>query len=263
LADCYERNNQLASAWGSFREAEELARKRNDERADMAQQRAASLTPRLSRLSIVVPPDSKVSALELRLNGTSVPEVQWGAAAPIDAGAHTIEARAPGYETWSASVDVTGETQAVRVQIPLLTPKPVAERPPGAAPPLPVSIRIEDRGASIRTLGWVGMGAGVVGLGLGIVFEVQKGSKLDQRDRVCPGFMNCTVPQSKEIQSLSDDASTSHSIATGAFIVGGVLAAGGLAAVIFAPQPELRTEAAWVYPIIAPDVLGVSGGTTW
>src|SRR5690349_12341464 len=56
LADCLERNGQTASAWASFRDAAELAATRGDQRQALAEERAASLLPRLSKLQIEVAP---------------------------------------------------------------------------------------------------------------------------------------------------------------------------------------------------------------
>ena len=48
LAECFEKDGKLASAWGSFREAAEVAQKRGDTRGAHATERARALEPRLS-----------------------------------------------------------------------------------------------------------------------------------------------------------------------------------------------------------------------
>src|SRR5207244_3867733 len=53
-ADCLERNGQTASAWARFRDASEVAAARNDRRQNLANERAAKLLPRLSKLQIEV-----------------------------------------------------------------------------------------------------------------------------------------------------------------------------------------------------------------
>ena len=56
LAACYEHIGRLASAWGLYREAIDLAREAGDtKRRDYAQQQAALLEPRLAKLAISAP----------------------------------------------------------------------------------------------------------------------------------------------------------------------------------------------------------------
>ena len=264
LADCYAKNGQVASAWGSFREAEEMARIKGDERATLAREQAALLEPRLSRLSVEVPQEAQIPGLEVRVDGAPITQGAWGVATPIDPGSHGVEARAPGYETWSSSIDVTGETQQVKVQIPLLTKKPDAG--PASGPATPLRVHVDDSGSPIRTLGWVGVGVGAASLGLGAVFLVQKGSKVDERDAAvaqCPTLTNCGTVIDEKISTLNSEVRTADTIATAGFIAGGVLVAGGIAAVILAPKARANTESAWLLPAVSPQVLGLSGGMTW
>lgn len=262
LADCFAKNGQTASAWGSFREAEEMARLKGDERATLAREQAALLEPRLSRLKVTVPAEAQIQGLEVRVDGSPITPGAWGVATPIDPGSHGVEARAPGYETWSSSIDVTGEAQQVRVQIPLLTPKPEAA-PSSTGASGPVNVHVDDTGAPIRTLGWVGLGVGAASLGLGAVFLVQKGSALDERDTVCPSRDNCSEGEKQRIESLTSDARTADTLATAGFIVGGVLVAGGIGAIVFAPKPIGRTHAAWLLPVAGPGAVGLAGGMKW
>lgn len=264
LADCYAKNGQLASAWGSFREAEEIARNRGDERAALAKEQAALLEPRLSRLTVVVPAEASLPGLEVRVDGAPIMQGAWSVATPIDSGSHGIEARAPGYDAWSTSIDVTGEAQQVKVQIPILTQ--VAPVPAGdARGAAPLRVQVDDTGSTIRTLGWVGAGVGLVSLGVGTVFLVQKNSKLDERQRVCPILTaeECDPDEERQYNSLGNDANTAGTLSTVGFVAGGVLLAGGVAAIVLAPKPTARAESAWVLPALAPGTLGLSGGMRW
>lgn len=262
LADCYAKNGQLASAWGSFREAQEMAQLRGDDRAALAKEQAAKLEPRLSRITIIVPPRSNLQGLEVRVDGAPITAGAWGVATPIDAGSHGIEARAPGHDTWSSSIDVTGETQSVRVEIPLLTQSPAA--PPPTRGGGDGMGRTDDVSTPWPALGWVGVGVGAVGLGLGGVFLVQKQGKLDDRDRVCGASYECTTEeQVREIESLTQDADTANTLATASFVAGGVLLAAGMATLIFAPSRKPRTDSAWLIPAISTRGLGFTGGMKW
>ena len=264
LADCYSRNGQTASAWGSFREAEEMARMKNDDRASYAKEQAAQLQPRLSHLTITVPPDAaQVSGLEVRVDGSPVSSGAWSMANPIDSGTHAVEARAPGYQSWSSNVVVKGDAQDLRVEIPLLSQAAAAPAPSRGEGGTPVNVQVNDGGSPIRTLGWVGIGVGAASLGLGAVFLVQKTSKLDERDRVCPTRIDCDPSEETQINSLTSDARTSQTLSTAGFAVGGALVVGGILAVVLAPSPRAHTESAWLLPAVSPHVLGLAGGMTW
>lgn len=262
LATCYAKNGQVASAWGSFREAEEMARMKGDDRATLARDQAAQLAPRLSRLNVTVPQEAQLQGLEVRVDGSPIAPGAWGAATPIDSGSHGVEARAPGYETWSSSVDVIGDAQQVRVQIPLLTRKPEAA-PASTTTGGPVHVTVDDSGPPIRTLGWVGLGVGAASLGLGAVFLVQKNSALDERETVCPTRLDCTDGEKQRLASLTSDARTADTLATAGFVVGGALVAAGLAAVIFGPKSSAAPRAAWMLPVAGPGAVGLAGGMKW
>jgi hypothetical protein len=264
LADCYAKNGQLASAWGSFREAHEMAQLRGDDRAALAKEQATALEPRLSRITIIVPQLSNVEGLEVRVDGAPITAGAWSVATPIDPGSHGVEARAPGYDTWSSSIDVTGETQSVRVEVPLLTQSPTAAPPPSRHGGAFGGSRADESSTPWPALGWVGVGVGAVGLGLGGVFLVQKQGKLDDRDRVCGSDYACSnEEQLRDIESLTQDADTASTLATASFIAGGVLIAGGVATLIFAPSRRPRTDSAWLVPAISSQGLGFTGGMKW
>ncbi len=114
LADCYAKNGQVASAWGSFREAEEMARMKNDDRASYAKEQAAQLEPRLSHLTVLVPDSANLQGLEVRVDGSPISSGAWSLPSPVDRGPHNVEARAPGHQPWSSTVKVTGDGHSSR-----------------------------------------------------------------------------------------------------------------------------------------------------
>src|ERR1700679_1006853 len=91
LADCYEKNGQLASAWARFVEAKTLAgRASQPERATFAGQHASALEPRRSTLTIVI--DHPSDGLVVKRDGVVVDPAAYGVAVPVDGGPHTIDA---------------------------------------------------------------------------------------------------------------------------------------------------------------------------
>jgi hypothetical protein len=143
-ASCREKNNQLATAWGLFLEAERQTRGAADEPGKklhkVAVDHAARLEPRVSKLTIRVSAENRTEGLEISRGGDRADEVEWNRALPVDGGAHTITARAPGKADWSTTVTVGMEGDAQTVDVPKLAslpPAPVVAVTAPAPPPPP------------------------------------------------------------------------------------------------------------------------------
>lgn len=140
-AACREKNDQLATAWGLFLEAERQTRTASDAATQQLHQVAAShaarLEPRLSTLTITVPADNRVAGLEVLRGGDPVDPGAWNRALPVDGGTYRITARAPGNAAWSSTITIASERDAKAIEIPRL--KAAALEPPrvdrAAAPP--------------------------------------------------------------------------------------------------------------------------------
>jgi len=174
LADCYENTGQTASAWAAFKEAAGTAALRHDKREHVARERAAALQPKLSLLNILVPDQAEVQGLQIRRDELIVGSTQWGIAFPLDPGAHTVKATAPGHRPWSTEVQLDADSALVSVTVPLLEadppPGPSAPPPPAPAaapemheqmPERPIAHEADRRGDAQRIVG-----AGVAGAGL-------------------------------------------------------------------------------------------------
>lgn len=130
LADCYEHLGRLATAWATFRSAEDLAGKLEDARVTVARGRAAALEPRLNRLVLRVA--EPTPGLEVSRNGQTVGQAQWGVPVVVDVGVQRIEARGPGLVPFSRDLEVTGEGNSFELEIQterLPAPSPSAARP--------------------------------------------------------------------------------------------------------------------------------------
>lgn len=135
LASCREQNNQLASAWAAFVEAERMAHAAGNGKLEkVANGHARKLQPRLSRLTIAVPPDRRIPGLEVLRGNDPVDAARWNQAVPIDGGSYTITARAPGREPWSTITTVKTEGDVQTVAVPQLTESRVAAAPVRSAP---------------------------------------------------------------------------------------------------------------------------------
>ena len=149
LASCHENEHKLATAWFEFSGAIALARRdRRYDRVRFAQDRLAIIEPKLSYLTVVVPPTVELTGLEIRVDGVAVRRAARGVSTPVDPGDHKVDASAPGHKPWSRPVGITQDAMNVAVTIPLLEPDPAAPAAPTSsglsAAPAPAA----DRGAS-------------------------------------------------------------------------------------------------------------------
>lgn len=135
LADCREKNGQLATAWGHFLDAEKQTRAGADATSKAmngtATKRGAALEAKLSKLTISVPAASQVAGLEVWRDATKLDPNTFNAALPIDGGTYKISARAAGHAEWTRSVTVKTEMDAQTIEIPRLEPATAAPPPPG------------------------------------------------------------------------------------------------------------------------------------
>ena len=278
LASCYEKTQKAASAWALFREAQQIATREGDKRADAAKKRADALEPTLHKLTIVVPKASDVAGLEVRRDGSLVGRGQWGTAVPIDPGEHAIAATATGKTPWTSTVKTPAEKGETSVTVPPLgdAPAPVVSAPPTPTPtastpqsatsatsaPLastspgePLLPTSEDSGASNgrRVAGLAIAGVGVVGVGIGAYFGLHTKSKLDESnaDNNCQPNNHCNATGA----SLRHDAQSAGTVSTVAFGIGLLAIAGG--AVVYFTAP--KADAAHTGMTVTPTV-GASGG---
>lgn len=162
LADCREKNGELASAWAYFLESARLAARSNqDELAEVARSRAAAIEPRLSRVTLVVPSDAAADGLTITRDDVAVDAVEWGKRLPIDGGRHRYVATAPGRRSWDTTVTVAVEGDDIEIVVPRLALAEVEQFGPG--PPT--------RGGRPALL-WGSWAVGVLALGSAAGLEI-------------------------------------------------------------------------------------------
>lgn len=234
LADCYEQSGKTASAWALFQEAADGARRlQQADREKIANERAASLKGRLSKLELRVPAARRVQGLELRINDAPVPSASWNAATPVDPGPTHIEARAPGKKPWSVDVKVAEGPSSQVVEIAELAEDPQALSTDTASV---VSERLtpRDPGVTQRTIGYVVGAVGVVGLAVGGYFGYRAMDLNKQSKAQCRADEPnaCT----SEGAATREDAQSAATVSTISSIAGGAFVATGLTLVLTAPS---------------------------
>ena len=274
LAVCHEGLGKTASAWTEFIEVVTEARQAGRaDREKFAQQHIDAIEPKLCKLTVVVDAaDTRLSGIEVRRDGTVIGQAGWGTAAPVDPGAHTVEAKAAGKRPWSATVTIGPAHDMQTVTVPRLEDAP-APSPPPADQPSPPSMGASSNersesapagdatapaeaeqpsasaGRTQRTLGLVVGGAGLVAAGVGTYFGLQAISQTHQANNLCPVASQCG-----SMDAVSKNDSAKSSALASDILFGGALAAVGAGAILYfaAPTgtaPSASTAAIRVVPV--------------
>lgn len=262
LADCFEKNGQTASAWAEFREAISAARSAGSkDREQLARQRAAALEPKLSRLTIAAGKQS----VQVTRDGTAVDPAALGTPMPVDPGRHLIEATAAGKQKWSKTIEVGANAARVSLDVPALqddhsiaTPQPPtapSTTPPTTGGPATDTGTGPSDGSTQRTIG-IGAGAvGVVGIAAGAFFGLKASSSWTKAKNDCTAYpLGC----GSQAESDKSDASSSATLSTVAFVVGGVALASG--AVLWFTAPHATESETKVSFGVGPNGVVVRGG---
>jgi hypothetical protein len=247
LAECYEGEGKIASAWVAYGEALSRAqRDRRSDRAEEAKTRLAALEPRIPRTIIDVPDEVRaIRGLSVKRSGTDVPSVSFGISVMADPGRVEVTAQAPGYEPFHANIDVgEGETQRIRVTL-AREPAPPPARPDPAAP-LSVSVPIS------ITLGVVGVAAVVVGGYFGGA-AIQDAHQVND---VCHGQSTCS---DRAMVDLAHTADREANIANVLLPVGGAALVSGLVVIlVMGPRQKPKPAVA-----LTPQASGSPGLSVW
>lgn len=237
LAECYEKLGRFASAWQQYREVAQLATRQGDPtREQIAAERAKSLEPKLSYVTVVLPPARDVTGLVVKRGGKVVERSKLGSAEPVDSGRVAMEVSAPDRKTFTGQITVMNG-QSARFEVPALE----SSTPPAAAPSSSSVATDAPPASSSEPLAWhkpVGLvlvGTGIAAFAVGGVLGVAAKSKYDGAfdgggcDR---GSKTCDGPG----QSAVDDARSQASLSTILFGAGGVLVVAGAIVLLTTPS---------------------------
>lgn len=258
LAECYEGQGRLATAWETYLEVAEDARAASmDQRAEFARERAAALEPKLSSLWVSV--SSRAAArrgLEIHCDGALLPRAFWDKPLPIDPGTHRVTVNAPGRRTWARHIDVPAGGTTATVHFESFPESLVAE--PSDEP-----------ATSGQTIAGVVLAStGLLALGAGLGVGLSSRGRYDDADEHC--VEQYCDPEGMLIREGAMDQAT---VGTVLFAVGsGVLVGGG---VLWLTAPDAdsiderdepahgRTAAAREATGIGISCRGIMVRTTW
>ena len=200
----------------------------------------------IGRLDIVAPPGA-----HLLVDGQGIGDAPLADVVDVDKGTHTVVADTSG-KTLRAQVEAPlGAT--TRVVLSDAAPSDAVSPPPHE--PEPSSTMRYAVPGGIAALGLVGLG---VGLGFTLHSNAQVDDAVAFKRSVAGGA--CEVRTSEtcvKYGAMLDDVKSSRDLATGLYVVGGVLLAGAVAT--FALWPAPKSSRAWVRPAILNGGLGAVG----
>lgn len=246
LAECYEKVGRYASAYQAYREVAQLATRGGDPaREQVASERAKGLEPKLSYVTVVLPPANDVAGLVVKRNGREIERAKLGAAEPIDSGTVAIDVTAPGRKPFSGRINVM-QGLSVKFEVPALAPDASANAQPPGPGPAPAAASRED-GASVhgdppswqKPVGLVLIGAGVVGLGIGGILGLSAKSKYDGAFDG-GGCEAVTHTCDAKGQSAVAGARSTATVSTLVFGAGAVLGVAGVVVLLTAPSGKPR-----------------------
>ena len=262
LAYCQELSGLLATSWANYLAAAQLAeREGQGERQSAATTRARALAERVSKLTVVVPPELlSLPGFHLMRDGIEFERASFGVATPLDGGTHAFVATAPGRVSWSSTVTLYPERDQKTLVLPVLDLDLRASGVPGvsqasvAGPPAGTDTAARSSLAYKRaSLAFAG--AAVIGLGLGTGFAIHANSKnnASNADGHCDGGCDQTGI------ALRHDAEDAARVATWSFIASGALAA--CSVVLYVSAHEDSSPAAGAVKVQADASRGAPGLT--
>jgi hypothetical protein len=239
LAECYAQLGRSASAWAQYREAAAEAHEAaSPELEALARSRAKALENDLSYVTVRTWKGQEVMVTQ---DGSPIDEAVLGTAIPLDPGAHTILASAPGKRGWSKRIELGSHGDHVQVSVPVL-PDDVSLAPDLTAaplpPPEPASAPVVD--SLQRTLGLVAGALGIAGIATGTLFGVKAASDWSDTKEQCKAFPYC----GEEGARLAQQAKTSALISTIGFATGIAGISGGALLWFTAPSASGSQETA-------------------
>jgi hypothetical protein len=136
LGDCEEKRGKLAAAWTAFREAQHIL-PANDTRSTYALKRAASIEPKIARLTVALARGTPKDAHVMRDGVPLAPD----APAALDPGKHVLVLKATGHR--DATIEITlreGEARTVDLVAGAEISEPNAPSETKPAPPEPAHV---------------------------------------------------------------------------------------------------------------------------
>lgn len=249
----------------AFRAAQESARRELED-----------VERKLARLTLKVEGPAR-DHVRASLNGQPLSTALIGLPFASDPGSHVLEVSADGYDSQKLEVSLKegGSQELVVTLTPALGAAPASPSPAAAAAPDTAEASTQygsaetdstsaDAGGALRTGAYVAFGVGVVGVGLGTLFLVQRGNSQSEADAAfdacAAGGSSCNDRGAIDrIADLDDEAASQGTLAVVSYVAGGVGLATGVALYLLSGS-ERTSQEARVTPRVAPYFAGTTAG---
>ncbi len=252
FAQAEEHVGKLAMAYDAYAQA--LADAEAARENDVADTAGAALHALAARVPIV---RVKVTGVGASAATATIDEhaARIGDLVRVDPGEHVVSVTAPGARAAQSKITIA---EGQRVEVPVqLVAEGFQEAP--AATPAPAPPEAEGEAATApetasgpfpwRMVGLVAAGVGVVGLGVGTYFGIDAISKNNTSNQT--GCSNDVCQPGA--YATREDAKSSATVSTIAFVAGGVLAAAGITLWLVAPKGDAAAQ-------VTPIALSGGGG---
>jgi len=261
---------KLVAASELYLEAQRIPKEKSwqstqmDAQRDAAKERA-ELLPRIPRLTVSIK-GAGPTDVDVLIDGTALPAAMIGSEELQDPGTHKVQG-SHGTELVVETISVKeGDHASVTLQFKLVSASAVQPGPKvpnqqnqaqssQIAAPLaskaaqqPTTTAPSNRGSTQRTIGWIGVGVGGVGLVAGAVtgfMAMSKRSSLTDSNSCSADLKHCAPEASSRVDSYN----SFRTISTIGLYAGGILAATGVTLLLTSPKQESRpTVGLWLSP---------------
>jgi hypothetical protein len=235
--ECFDASDEARALLGRRQLVEARARLRvcaasacDESVRVLCDERLAEVTARLPTIIFDVkdPDGHDLSNVTLAVDGTTYADGALGAEITLDPGRHAFKFGSPNQPPLEHSFVLVEREKGRREHIvlgPRVVQGPRAEWPGDGAATSNASASM----SPWSTAGWITLGAGAVALGIGAAFGVTAITK--NSDAHCDASNVCEDPRSRH------DARIAADVSTAGIVIGGVLAATGVAFLLFGPKP--------------------------
>ena len=193
------------------------------------------------------------SELIIAVDGELVSDAQSGTHYELDAGVHSVEVNAPGFQPFRQNLTLReGDRKRLEVN---LAPLESAEAPAVVQPPPPVAVEEPPAASPVSPVAYVGFSIAAVGVATGAVTGVLSLSKTSSAREQCDGNV-CAEAARGDVDAAKSLATVSNI----SFGVGIVAAGIGLTSwMMRSGRESTSAQAAWVVDVSPlPDGRGVS-----